>query len=70
MLYFIGDANNPFVTRYGLTRNLEAMKPQGIGGVVFFYGWLFRAPEEGASFWQNEPGWREVMNHALSEACQ
>jgi hypothetical protein len=68
MLYFIGDANHPFVTREGLTRDLEAMKAQGIGRVVFFYGWLFREPGEGASFWQNEPGWREMMNHALLEA--
>lgn len=67
MLYFFGDAQS-FVTREGLTRDLESMKAQGIGGVLFFYGWLFREPGKGASFYQNEPGWREMVAHALREA--
>lgn len=67
MLYFVGDANCPTVTREGLTRDLEAMKEQGLGGVVFFYGWVFRDPD-GSGHWQNEPGWWDTMGFAIREA--
>ena len=67
VLYFIGDANYPVVTREGLTRDLEAMKQQGLGGVVFFYGWRFLDPQGNAS-WQNQPEWWNLMRHGLQEA--
>ena len=34
------------------------MKHQGLGGVVFFYGWSFRDPA-GKVFRQNQPSWWE-----------
>lgn len=67
VLYFVGDRNDPTVTREGLTRDLEAMRAQGLGGVVFFYGWMFRDPD-GTTHWQNEPEWWETMRFAIREA--
>ena len=67
VFYFIGDGNSPVVTREGLTRDLEAMKAQGLGGVVFFYGWMFR-DADGTGHWQDEPAWWDTMRFAILEA--
>lgn len=56
---------NGNVTRDGLTRDLEALKRVGIGGVFIFDGgtYLPKGPVDYLS-----PAWRELMTHAITEA--
>lgn len=67
VFYFVGDGNHPLVTREGITRDLEAMKEQGLGGIVLFYGWAFR-DSAGKMLWQNQEPWWDLMRHVLREA--
>ena len=56
---------NGNVTRDGLTRDLEAMKRVGIGGVFIFDGGTY-LPKGTMDY--ISPAWREMMKHAIKEA--
>jgi hypothetical protein len=56
---------NGNVTRDGITRDLEAMKRAGLGGVLIFDGGTY-LPEGPAKYLSQT--WRDLMAHAIREA--
>jgi hypothetical protein len=58
---------NGHVSREGITRDLEAMKRQGINGVLLFNAGGGDSPA-GLKFFS--PEWRAMYRHALSEAAR
>ncbi|MBN1911499.1 MAG: discoidin domain-containing protein [Pirellulales bacterium] len=57
---------NGNVTRQGITRDLEEMKRQGIGGVLIFHAGGGRGAPMGPKFLS--PEWRGLFRHAIREA--
>ena len=56
---------NGYVTKEGMTKDLEEMKRQGINGVLIFQGGTGQTPN-GVQFMS--PEWHEMFRYALAEA--